>query len=101
MRPDFITDEDIARWDISIDNDTELTDVVGADFAKNPVTREVLYTSLWMTEILNKMNLTPAIIAASQNVLGQQSFGADPWQVADVIINCFTKKDEADVIKAD
>ncbi len=101
MRPKFITNEDIVRWDACIDTDTELKDSVGESFAKTPETREVLYTSLWMTEEMNKMKLDQLVIAASQNVLGKQSFGADSWQVAEVILDCFKKVEKTDVVKTD
>jgi len=88
MRPEFITPEDIARWDENLNNDQILKDAVGEDFYKDPLVREVLYAGLWLTEELRAKNAPELFIVASQNVLGTKSFGADPWQIALVIYDC-------------
>lgn len=75
-RPDFVTNEDIARWSEQIDSEAELDLLV-----QFPLIREVCYAGLWMVEELNKLHCPEEYIVRIQYAAGQGSFGREPWAV--------------------
>lgn len=76
-RPDFVTNEDITRWSENIDNDPLLPD----DFRKQPLLREILYAGRWLIERLAQSNCSIENQARLVYTAGQLSFGNDPWQI--------------------
>lgn len=76
-RPDFITEEDIAKWDHIIDTDPAMPIAV----LDEPLIREVMYAGLWLTEELIKAECSEENIFLLQFTAGQLSFGKDPWDV--------------------
>ena len=80
MRPEFITDADIVRWDEHIKNDVELQKVLTENQLKD--LQEVLRASRWLAEEMTSRGISEFEIAGLQHTLGAHSFGADPWQVA-------------------
>lgn len=76
MRPDFITNEDIARWSENIDNDSKIP-----SFLKNSaVVREVMLSGLWFAEQLDSLGCPRDRISQLQFTAGRYCFGRDPWQ---------------------
>ena len=75
-RPDFVTNEDIARWSENIDNDSALEQMRGITLI-----REMFYAGLWLAEQLQQNNCSPENIVRLQYTAAQLSFGKDPWQV--------------------
>ncbi len=88
-RPQFITPEQITQWDENINNDSLLKGVVPQAFIGDAVMREVLYASLWLQEEMIKLGAVDTTIYASQLTLGKESFGADPWQVAQTLLDLY------------
>lgn len=82
MRPEFITYEDIARWSKNIDNDPNIP----AGLAESPIIREVCYAGLWLAEELDKMLCNEELITRMQFTAGRLSFGREPWEVAQLIL---------------
>lgn len=75
-RPDFVTNEDIARWSDQIDSESELQ--VLAQF---PLIREVCYAGLWLVEELRKLQCPEEYIVRIQYTAGRVSYGHEPWTV--------------------
>jgi hypothetical protein len=76
-RPDFVTAEDIARWDHVMETDPAMPIAI----LNQPLIREVLYAGLWLIEALRKLECSDENILRLQFTAGQLSFGKDPWQV--------------------
>lgn len=77
-RPEFVTEEDIKRWDTNMDNDN---DTFCAGLYKDPTIREVCYSGLWLCEQLEDLKCPPEYITRIQYTAGRCSFGRDPWEV--------------------
>jgi hypothetical protein len=77
-RPDFITQQDIARWDDNIDNDPNILDF----WRKDPQLRETIYAGLWLAERLKLAGCSDLLITRIQYTTGQLSFGHNPWDMA-------------------
>ncbi len=76
-RPNFITEEDIQRWEANINSDPYLPE----DFANSLEFRELCYAGLWMYEELIKLGLNDADIGKLQYYAGKLSYHNDPWEV--------------------
>lgn len=76
-RPEFITDDDIARWSENIDNDDNLP----KELLSSLVIREVCYAGLWLGEELEKADCPESVITQIQYTAGKISFGRDIWEV--------------------
>ena len=81
-RPEFITNEDIARWSDNIDRDPYFSPALLC----SPLIREVCFAGLWLTEKLEKLNCPPTIITRIQWTAGKLSFGKDIWEVHQEIL---------------
>lgn len=88
-RPNFIVPEQISAWDENIKNDIELQKATSQEFINSPEIKEVLYSGLWLVEELTKLGYDDDLIIQLQYSHGRQSFGNDPWHVAQVIVNGF------------
>lgn len=84
-RPNFIKEEDIKRWSDSIDNDPNIP----KDISNFTVIKEVCIAGLWMSEELQKLNCPESLIVRIQYTAGKISFGKDPWDVHQQILNNF------------
>ncbi len=77
MRPNFITQEDITRWDETIDSDEDMP----KGFADNPTQREVCYAGLWLYEQLMELDCPEVDAFQMQYTAGALSVTNDPWEV--------------------
>jgi hypothetical protein len=84
-RPEFITAEDIQRWSEIVDKDVGIPET----FKGFDLLREVLYASFWMAENLKKEGCPDEIIVRIQYTMGQLSFGHDPWQIAQEMLEAY------------
>jgi hypothetical protein len=84
-RPEFITAEDIQRWSDTIDNDKGVPET----FKSFDLLREVLYASFWMAENLKKEGCSDELIVRIQYTMGALSFGHDPWQIAQEMLEAY------------
>lgn|ERR1700722_4394408 len=75
-RPEFITNENIVQWDSLLDEDPSVKTM--AQFA---IIREVCYAGYWLAEELQKLQCPMEYITRIQFTGGQLSFGRDPWEV--------------------
>ena len=77
-RPEFVTNEDLARWDEIIDEDAMLPKVV----SDNPIIREACYAGQWLGEELAKLGCSQEKSIRIIFTAGKLSFGRDTWQVS-------------------
>lgn len=92
-RPDFVTNEDIARWSDNIDNDPHATHILKL-FSNSPILREVMYAGLWMAEELDKLGCHRILITRLQFSTGRLCFGQpDPWQVHQEVLEAYKNND--------
>lgn len=89
QRPDFVSEEDIARWANILDNDTNVPKVIASPI----LFREVLYAGLWLAEQLTKEGCHNELIVRIQYTMGGLSFGRDTWQVAQEMLEAYTNND--------
>lgn len=89
MRPEFVTDEDIARWSENIDNDLNFPIGVVA----LPLLREAMYAGLWLGEQLQQLGCNDLLIVRIQYTAGQLSFGRDPWEVHQELLTAYKNND--------
>lgn len=82
LRPDFISEEDILRWSENIDNDPDFPE----SLASSPTIREVCYAGLWLSEQLDQLGCPDFVIVRIQDAAGRLSFGRNPWEVSQEIL---------------
>lgn len=75
-RPDFVSHEDILRWDDSIKNDKTISE----SLLSVTMIKEVCYCGLWLSEELDKLKCPHDIIVRIQWTAGKLSFGRDMWE---------------------
>jgi len=86
-RPSSVTNEDIARWDENINNDPKLSRAI----SMFPMLKEVCFAGLWFAEELKKMGLSNEKITQLQFTAGRYSFGRDPWEAHQTVIDLYSK----------
>lgn len=89
LRPNFVTEEDILRWDNIIDNDP----LMPKSLASSPTIREVCYAGLWLYDELESLSCPDSIIFRIQDAAGRLSFGRDTWEVSAKLLESY-KNDE-------
>lgn len=82
MRPSFISEQDISRWDSFIAHDPLIRIIC----ANNPPLLEVLYAGFWLEEMLQNLQCSAELISRIKYTAGQLSFNQDPWQIAQEIL---------------
>lgn len=90
-RPDYVTDEDIARWHANIINDPDMPKSV----LEVPILMEVCYAGLWLAESLDKLGCPKEKIEGIQFNAGRYSFGRDPWQAHEAVLEMWKKLQDA------
>lgn len=88
-RPDFVTQEDITRWDTNIKQDTGLV----SQLATVPLVKEVIYAGLWLAEQLKELGCNPLLITRVQYTAGQLCYGRDPWEVVQELLTAYKNND--------
>lgn len=91
-RPDFITQEDIVRWDDNLQNDMSLPTAIKLA-QQLPLFKEVMYTGLWLAEELTKLKCNEILITRICYTTGRLSFGQDPWEVAQDMLTAYQKNE--------
>jgi hypothetical protein len=86
-RPEFVTEEDIARWQDVLDNDDRLPKPLLA----SAIIKEVCFAGLWLAEELENSNCPEDIIVRIQFTHGRLSFGRDPWKAAQTLLDGYRK----------
>lgn len=84
-RPDFVTSEDLSRWDTEIDNDPNLPPLLAA----NPLIREVCYAGQWLGEELDKLKCPDDIVIRILFTAAQLAFGRDIWEVHQQMLTAY------------
>lgn len=84
-RPENITNEDIARWDEIIEHDP-IINSLPPNLVDLPIFREVCYAGIWLYEKLAELSCPNEIILRIQDYGGKLSFGRDPWEVHQQIL---------------
>lgn len=69
-RPDYVTYEDIERWQDLIDNDSTFP----KEFKDEIILKEVCFAGLWLVEKLQALDCPDEIIARIQYTAGKLSF---------------------------
>jgi hypothetical protein len=85
LRPNFVTEDDILRWDNIINNDP----IMPESLAASPTIREVCYAGLWLWDELAKLNCPDSIIVRIQDTAGRLSFGRDTWEVSAKLLESY------------
>lgn len=89
MRPEFITEEDIARWEKNYEEGTRKNPEIPSFLLDSPIIREVCYAGMWLAEELTKLGCADDMITRIQFTAGRMSFGRDPWAVAQQIMGAY------------
>jgi hypothetical protein len=75
-RPDFISKEDISRWDDNIQAS------LPKSLAESSLIKEVCYAGLWLCDELAKLSCPDFLIVRIQFTAAKLSVGRDPWDVS-------------------
>ena len=86
-RPEFVTEEDIERWQNDLDNDDQLPKTLLA----SSIIKEVCFAGLWLVEELEKLNCPDDILIRIQWTHGQLSYGRDTWKTAQTLLEGYRK----------
>lgn len=89
MKPEFVSDEEIAELDRRIDEEIANTILDMNSFRQNPAAQEVLRAGLWLTIELEKLGCNETLAVQFQYTFGQKSFGQEPWDVAQEMLNSY------------
>lgn len=84
-RPEFVSDDDIERWDLNMTNDANLTETALQDLAL----KEACYAGLWLAEQLSALQCPHEYIVRIQYTAGRCSFGRDPWEVSQKFLEMY------------
>lgn len=82
-RPNFITQEDIDRWSLKIDQDPNIS----KGLASSDAIREVCYSGQYLVEQLQLLNCPDYLIGQIQFSAGAACFGKDPWEIHLQVLN--------------
>jgi hypothetical protein len=82
-RPDFITKEEIERWDKIIEEE------IAEPFCSNLLFKEVCYAGQWLGEQLLLLGCSEENITKIVYTAGKQSFGRDTWEVSKMLLNAY------------
>lgn len=77
IRPDFISDEDIARWSEELYNDPKIPN----ELIDEPILKEVCLAGMWLSEKLDELGCPNEMITRIQFGAGKHSYGRDIWMV--------------------
>ena len=75
-RPDFLTDQDITRFQETIQQDP-----LAKQFIDVPLFMEACYAGVWLAEELEKLGCPEDLSVRIQFHAGTLCFGRDPWDV--------------------
>lgn len=84
-RPEFITEQDLARW---LDNINQ-NSITKSYVAVMPELQEVIYAGLWLAENLALLKCNPVLIARIRYTAGQLSFGKDAWDIHQEMLHAY------------
>lgn len=79
-RPNTITNAQLLQWD------NNLNQTISADILELSLIKEVCYAGLYLAEELDKLSCPEDLIVRIQFTAGQLSFGRDPWEVSNQLI---------------
>lgn len=82
-RPEYITEEDIARWDPIIKAE------LPASIADNLLFKEVCYAGQWLGEQLQLLGCPDDYSVRIVYTAGKLSFGRDPWDVSQKLLKAY------------
>lgn len=86
-RPEFITEEEITRWDQEIKEDAAHDEELYHQLSQHPELKETCYAGLYLVEELDKLGCPDELIFRIQFTAGKMSFGKDPWDVSVLILD--------------
>lgn len=92
-RPDYISPEDVLRWDEMINNDT----MVPGTLKDQAMIREIMIAGFWLMEQLETLGCEEHLIVQLQYTLGAKSFGANCWVIAQELLTAY-KANELDIL---
>src|ERR1700722_2588926 len=87
LRPAFIKNEDLLRWDEQLAKD-ELTP---ADMKSSAIFKEIFYAGFYLLEKLKKLGCLDHIMVKIQYTRGSVCFGNQkgPWVVAEELLSAY------------
>jgi len=85
MRPEFVTQEDLERWNDRIKNDPGIPE----GFGETEKELEVLYAGIWIYEQLTELECPETDIQKIQYIAGHLSRDNDTWTVAQQAVDIY------------
>lgn len=82
-RPDFISLEDITRWNNLIESE------LPEELANNETIKEVCYAGQWLGEQLASLYCSEDYMESIIHTAGKLSFGRDPWDIAERLFKAY------------
>ena len=73
----FLTDQQYQEYLTIIEQDQTTTDLIKT----TPQLKEVVLAGVWLSDELKKLNCHPSLLFRIHYTAGQLSYGKDPWQV--------------------
>ena len=83
IRPDSVTREDIVRWQEIIDKDPTFP----KEYLDMALLMGVCYAGCYLVEKLQLLECPEHLITRIQWTAGKLSFGKDPWEVHEQMLN--------------
>ena len=78
----YISLEKLKKYDLIIDNDSDLSN----SLKENPIIREVCRAGQYLFEELCNLQCPESIIVRIQWTAGKLSFGRDPWEIHNMLL---------------
>ncbi len=86
-KPDFITEEDINRWNEILDQDTSIS----VEHKNNLIIREVCYAGMWLFEQLQERQCPDSLSVRIQYSAAKLCPGKDPWSIHQMMLDQYDK----------
>lgn len=90
MRPQFVTEDDLARWSKIYEEESRVAlSYLPSTLLDSPLVKEVCFAGMWLCEELEKMGCASDKIIRIQFTAGEWSFGRDPWEAHQEALNAY------------
>lgn len=85
-RPEYINNEDLSRWDETIDEDPNMSPAM----KDSPHIREACRAGQWMAEKLTELDCPDHLIGRMMWTAGTLCYGRkDPWAIHQEVLNSY------------
>lgn len=87
MRPSFIKQTDITRWQHELESDSTLPPVA----LHSSIIKEVCFAGLWLVEKLIDLDCPDDVNVELQTKAAKLSYGKNPWEVHQKVLSDYQK----------